>query len=331
MSRLARWWVLGRRDLEAPLVTVVKLNGVLQAPAGRAAPGAARRLLYQERVEKWLWRAFAKPLAPAACALVVNCPGGSPAQSELIHDMVRRLSKDSGVPVYAFAEDVAASGGYWLMCAADKLYACQTSLVGSIGVVSASFGAVDAAQRLGIERRVFTAGQEKVSLDPFLPVDPAQEARLRDLMGDLHSSFQQVVKAARGDRLAGADEKELFSGRVWTGRQAAQLGLVDGIGTLRSVMHEEFGDRARFLLCSDPIQPGFRDMLGLGAAARRSGEFSGSGMGRGLASLLPGRLAAAAGGVESLGVAGYEVTRGAVEAALDEMNDRALWARHKVG
>jgi hypothetical protein len=243
--------------------------------------------------------------------------------------MVRRLSKESGVPVYAFAEDVAASGGYWLMCSADKLYACQTSLVGSIGVVSASFGAVGAARRLGLERRVFTAGEQKVSLDPFLPVEPAQEARLRDLMGDLHSSFQQVVREARGERLAGADERELFSGRAWTGRQAAALGLVDGVGTLRSVMHGEFGDRARFLLCSDPVQPGFRDFLGLGARARHAGDLGGGAPG-GLGGLWPGGLAAA-GEEGGLVAAGYEVTRGAVEAALDEVEERALWARHTVG
>jgi len=142
--------------MDSPLVTVVKMSGVLQA-GGRGPQ--ARRLLNIDRVERWLQRAFYKPLGPAACAISINSPGGSPVQSELIHDMIQRLRKQTGVPVYTFAEDVAASGGYWLMCAGDEAYACQTSLVGSIGVVSATFGAVNAAERLGIQRRIWTAGE----------------------------------------------------------------------------------------------------------------------------------------------------------------------------
>ena len=185
MSKLARWWVMGRKAMNDPLVTVVKMNGVLQASAGGRSP-RARGTLNLDRVEKWLQRAFLKDLRPAACAISINSPGGSPVQSELIHDMICRLKQQTGIPVFTFAEDVAASGGYWLMCAGDESYACGTSLVGSIGVVSSTFGVQQTAERFGIERRVYTAGHAKVPLDPFLPVTDEQKQRLMDIMLDMH-------------------------------------------------------------------------------------------------------------------------------------------------
>jgi signal peptide peptidase SppA len=315
MSRLARWWVLGRKDMDAPLVTVIRLSGILQQPAGGAPRPQARRLINYERIEKWLNRAFFKPLNPAACAVVVNSPGGSPVQAELIHDAVQTLSKQSGIPVFTFAEDVAASGGYWLLCSGKESYASATSIVGSVGVVSASFGFVEAATKVGVERRVFTSGDEKIPLDPFLPVSEEQESRLREVMGDLHETFKSVVRAARGERLRGA-EARVFSGRVFSGKQAVELGLVDGLGSMRSVMTEKFGDRTRFLLCSEPQQAGLRDVLGIAGLEKAAGGES-----------LLGRWGLRGHGANE--EANYAFARAAVDAALDAAEDRSLWNRFR--
>ncbi|KAL4443453.1 hypothetical protein ABPG75_011190 [Micractinium tetrahymenae] len=337
LNRLARWSIMGRKDYDEALITVVKLSGVLQAFTGPARAPQARRLLNLDRVEKWFARAFSKGIRPAACAVAINSPGGSAVQADLIYGLIRRLSKSSGIPVYTFAEDVAASGGYWLMCAGDKSYALETSLVGSIGVISATFGAVDAAQRLGIERRVYTAGEAKMQLDPFLPVTPEQEARLRDLMDDLHDSFKERVRSSRGERLAAGKDDQLFSGRAWTGRQALKLGLVDGLGDMRSVMQAQFGEKARFLLCSEPPQPSIRDLFGLGsllhgssstscsAAGLAQGGGDGGSGGGGAAQRLFGQPASG-GGEEAY----YVAARSAVQAAMDEAEERALWGRFKV-
>lgn len=247
--------------------------------------------------------------------------------------MICRLKGQTGIPVYTFAEDVAASGGYWLLCAGDHVHACATSLVGSIGVVSSTFGAMELAKTWGIERRVYTAGKAKVPLDPFLPVSEEQRARLQDIMEDIHGSFQDCVKQARGERLKGSDE-EIFSGRAWTGRQAEALGLVDGVGSLRGVMRREFGDRARFLLCSEAPTPGLRDVLGLGAASEALWTWRRAGTSLGLSEALGGedaangaaRAAVALGGEE----AAYEAARAVVAAALDEAQERAVYDRWRV-
>lgn len=337
MNRLARWSIMGRKDFNEALITVVKLSGVLQAFTGPARAPQARRLLYLDRVEKWFARAFTKGLKPAACAVAINSPGGSPVQSELIFGLIRRLSKSTGIPVYTFAEDVAASGGYWLMCAGDKSYALETSLVGSVGVISATFGATEAAKKLGVERRVFTAGEAKMQLDPFLPVQPDQEARLRDIMDDLHQAFKERVRGSRGERLAAGRDDELFSGRAWTGRQALKLGLVDGLGDMRSVMQEQFGEKARFLLCSEAPQPSIRDVFGLGSllggGSAGGGQLVGSSGSDGGGGRLQGvmhRLAAAAGGGAVGEEAAYAACRSAIEAALDEAEQRAHWERFRV-
>ncbi|KAL4533096.1 hypothetical protein Ndes2526A_g08547 [Nannochloris sp. 'desiccata'] len=362
MSNIARWWVMGRKGMSDPLITVVKLSGILQSPSGRS-PSAARRTLNLDRVEKWLQRAFLKELRPAACAISINSPGGSPVQTELIYDMISRLKQQTGIPVYTFAEDVAASGGYWLMCAGDESYGCATSLVGSIGVISASFGAVGAADKLGIERRIITAGQSKASIDPFLPVSSEQREQMMSLMTDVHQSFKNHVKMSRSDRLAylnknknksgdenssssssrgggggGEDinEDELFSGRVWTGHQAVKLGLLDGVGTLRGVMREKFGDKARFLICSESPQPGIRDFLGFGASGNKHDFLnlihrSSSSDSINIESTASSS-GSTSGGMESLlssGV-GYEAARMAVGAALDEAEERAVWDRWKL-
>jgi signal peptide peptidase SppA len=190
-----------------------------------------------------LERAFAQR-GLKAVALAINSPGGSPAQSALLYRRIRQLAAERAVPVLAFAEDVAASGGYWLALAADEIYAEETSLLGSIGVVTSGFGFVTALGRLGIERRLHTAGENKSLLDPFLPEEPRDLERLETLQRDLHDSFKELVRQRRGGKLKG-EEAQLFSGEVFTGRRALSLGLIDGIGELRGVVRGLFGEDVR--------------------------------------------------------------------------------------
>ena len=221
---------------ERPVVPLVRLHGVI-TPAGSPVP--SRSVINSVTADKVLERAFARePLA--AVALLINSPGGSPTQSALVADRIRGLAEEHEVPVLAFCEDVAASGGYWLACAADEIYAHPTSIVGSIGVVSQSFGLEGLLQRIGVERRLYTAGQAKARLDPFLPEKPEDVVWLRGLQDQLHAMFRDWVVARRGDKLA--DDTELFDGEVWTGARAAELGLVDGLGSARSVLAERFPD-----------------------------------------------------------------------------------------
>ena len=181
----------------------------------------------------------------AAVALVINSPGGSPAQSALICNRIRALAAEKKKPVYAFTEDVAASGGYWLACAADEIYANETRSSDR----SASSMAASASRRrwrkLGIERRLYTAGDKKSILDPFLPQKEADVKRVRSLHKELHENFKSVVRERRGARLKGGP-RTLFSGEFWTGSAALELGLIDGIGDLRSVMREKCGDKVQF-------------------------------------------------------------------------------------
>jgi len=179
-----------------------------------------------------------------AVAIVVNSPGGSPVQSALLYRRIRQLADDKHVPVIAFAEDVAASGGYWLALAGDEIFTEETSLIGSIGVISAGFGLYQLLGRLGIERRLHTAGERKSLLDPFLPEDPSDVARLTELQQDIHQSFKEHVRRRRAGKIDEADES-LFTGDVLTGRMAMDRGLVDGIGELRAVMRTRYGDKVR--------------------------------------------------------------------------------------
>lgn len=248
---------LGRR---APTVAVLRLHGVLAAQA----PGPFRPSLNLAGLAGPIEAAFKLP-GLKAVALSINSPGGSPAQSALLHDRIRALADEKGVPVYAFVEDVGASGGYWLACAADEIYADASSIVGSIGVITATFGFQDAIKRLGVERRLFTSGERKSLLDPFLPERPEDVERLRSLQRELHETFKAHVRKRRGARLKGGEEL-LFSGEFWTGRKAVELGLVDGVGELRQVMRGKLGDKTRFRV----VQPGkgwLQRRLGLGAAA----------------------------------------------------------------
>ena len=233
---LARLPILALRD-PAPVVSVLRLSGII----GRIGPvGGGMTLAGLERA---IDRAFA-PRHLKTVALAVNSPGGSPVQSAMIARRIRERAAEKNVPVVAFAEDVAASGGYWLACAADEIYADGNSLIGSIGVISAGFGFPALLERIGVERRVHTAGRRKAMLDPFRAEAPEDIARLHSIQTDIHDSFKAMVHERRGPRLKGPDS-ELFEGDVWTGRQALALGLIDGIGDLRTVMRARFGERVR--------------------------------------------------------------------------------------
>jgi signal peptide peptidase SppA len=225
---------LGERS-DRPVVSLLRLHGVITPTTGPVP----RSVINATAVEKPLERAFA-PERLVAVGLQVNSPGGAATQSALVADRIRGLAAEKGVPVFAFCEDVAASGGYWLACAADEIYAHPTSLVGSIGVISQGFGLDGLIERFGVQRRLYTAGESKSRLDPFLPEKPEDVEWLRDLQDELHRTFQQWVVERRGDRLR--KDEELFTGEVWTGARAVELGLVDGLGTARQVLTERFPD-----------------------------------------------------------------------------------------
>ncbi len=219
------------------VVSVLRLEGIILS-GSRSSQSAINDQIMAPLVEK----AFSKG-KPAAVALAVNSPGGSAAQSSLIAARIRRLAGEKKIPVYAFVEDVAASGGYWLAVAADKIFVDESSIVGSIGVISSSFGFHELLKRSGVERRVHTAGEDKSMLDPFLPEDPKDVERLRQLQQEIHTSFIEHVRKRRGDRIVGED---LFTGRFWTGSRAVELGLADGIAHLVPKMKEEYGDKVKF-------------------------------------------------------------------------------------
>jgi len=216
-----------------PIVAVVRLAGVI----GQTSMIGGR--INMEAAGPVLQRAFRLP-GLKAVALEINSPGGSPAQAALIHNRIRALAGERDVPVMAFVEDVAASGGYWLAAAADEIFVDDNSIVGSIGVVYSGFGFQEALGRLGIERRLYTAGEKKAMLDPFLAVEPDDLDRLRRIQEELHGNFRELVRARRGARLAESDP-DLFSGEFWLGRKAIGLGLADGIGDIRSVLRERYG------------------------------------------------------------------------------------------
>jgi len=222
-----------RRD--RPVVPVVRLTGVI----GFSTP--LRPGLTMAGIARTLDRVFAIGNA-SAVALAINSPGGSPAQSHLIFRRIRELAREKNRHVIAFIEDAAASGGYMLACAADEIIADPNSIVGSIGVVGGSFGFDKLLKKIGVERRLYTSGEHKAMLDPFLPEDPEDVARLKRLQREIHNDFISVVKSRRGGKLNGADDS-LFSGEFWTGRQGLELGLVDAIGELRSTLRERFGDK----------------------------------------------------------------------------------------
>src|ERR1700690_3702134 len=222
-----------RRD--RPVVPVVRLTGVIGFSTtlrpGMSLAGLARTLD----------RAFATRNAKAV-ALSINSPGGSPVQSHLIFRRIRELADEHKRPVIAFIEDAGASGGYMIACAGDEVIADPYSIVGSIGVVGGSFGFDKLIAKIGVERRLYTSGEHKAMLDPFLPENPGDVERLKKLQNEIHEGFIALVKAQRGNKLKGSED-QLFSGEYWTGNRALELGLIDAIGDLRSTLRERFGEK----------------------------------------------------------------------------------------
>jgi len=227
---------------DIPVVPVVRLAGVI----GFSTP--LRPGLTLANVAKQLDRAFAWPRARAV-ALSINSPGGSAVQSHLVFQRIRHLAAEKKKPVFAFVEDVAASGGYMIACAADEIVADPSSIVGSIGVIGASFGFTKLIEKIGIERRIYTSGVNKAMLDPFLPENPEHVARLKAIQEDIHATFIDLVKSRRADKLS-RSEPALFSGEYWAAKQGIEHGLVDRIGDLRSFLRARYGDKVETPLVS---------------------------------------------------------------------------------
>jgi signal peptide peptidase SppA len=223
-----------------PLVPVLRFSG----PIGMATP--LRPGLSLSTSAAAIDKAFSMRGAKAV-AIQINSPGGSAVQSMLIYKRIRALAAEKGLKVYVFAEDVAASGGYLLALAGDEIYADPSSIVGSIGVITATFGLNELIAKIGVERRVYTAGKSKDTLDPFLPEKPEDVERIKSLQRDVHASFIDLVKERRGAKIAGAGE-DLFTGEFWSGRRALELGLIDGLGDVRGKMRGVFGEDVRLKL-----------------------------------------------------------------------------------
>jgi signal peptide peptidase SppA len=258
-------WFFG----QGPVVPVLRFSG----PIGMATP--LRPGLSIGHAASAIEKAFELSKSPAV-AILINSPGGSPVQSSLIFRRIRQLAEEKKKTVYVFCEDVAASGGYYLALAGDEIYADPSSIIGSIGVIFAGFGFDKAIEKLGIERRVYTAGENKDALDPFRPENPADIERIKSVQRDVHDVFIGIVKERRAGRLRGADG-ELFSGAFWSGPKALELGLIDGIADVRSKMRELYGDKVRLKVV--PLEKG-----GLLGRLRRSSS-------AGYEELRTGRLA----------------------------------------
>lgn len=245
-----------------PIVSVLRLSGAIGAVMP-LRPGLA-----MSSVAPVLERAFSLPGAKAV-AIVINSPGGSAAQSHLIFKRIRAFAEEKKLPVYAFVEDAAASGGYMIACAADEIFADPASIVGSIGVVSASFGFDKLIERFGIERRVHTAGENKAMLDPFRPENPEDVERLKGLQRQIHDVFVDLVRSRRNGKL---DETngDLFTGAFWVGAEAVDLGLIDGLGDIRTILRQRFGENVRFRM----IEPARPPLLGRLLGRRVPGQVS---------------------------------------------------------
>lgn len=225
-----------------PVVACLALNGVIGKDSKLSAG------LNIENAFPLIEKAFSLD-GVKAVAIAINSPGGSPVQSELIYNAIREFSLTKKIPVYTFARDVAASGGYWLLLSGDEIYAHNSSIIGSIGVIFSGFGFVDAIKKLGVERRVYTEGKNKAILDPFMPEEQENIEILKDAQRDIFEDFKRLVVDRRGDKLKGDSDflnAKIFTGAFWSGRKAAELGLVDGISDLRSKMKEKFGEKVRF-------------------------------------------------------------------------------------
>jgi signal peptide peptidase SppA len=280
-------WVPARLRRGAAVVPVVRLSGLIGAVTplrpGMSLAGVARTLE----------RAFSMKNAKAV-ALAINSPGGSPVQSRQIYLRIRQLAAEKKLPVLVFVEDVAASGGYMIACAGDEIFCDPSSIMGSIGVVGGSFGFQEMIKRIGVERRLYTAGEHKGMLDPFLPENPDDVARLKAIQREIHALFIALVKQSRGARLKGSDDV-LFTGEYWAGETSVSLGLADAIGDLRSTLRARYGDKV--------VTP---------LVAPSSGLLSG----------LLGRKSAGAGTLASLdGFAGLP------DEVISALESRAIWAK----
>ncbi|OUR79569.1 hypothetical protein A9Q83_03995 [Alphaproteobacteria bacterium 46_93_T64] len=247
-----------------PVVAVIPLHGVIASGGGKLR-GENLNLMALAQV---INDAF-ETKGLVAVALSVNSPGGSPVQSALIATRIRQLADEKEIPVYAFAEDVMASGGYWLGLCADEIYADKNSIVGSIGVISAGFGFTGLMDKLGVDRRTYSAGENKAKLDPFSPEQEKDVEWLKSLQVEIHDNFKNFVKERRGDRLKKRKDKELFSGDVWTGSKAVELGLIDGISDLRGFMREKYGKKVKFELL-EGRRSWIQKTLGLGSQSLAS-------------------------------------------------------------
>src|ERR1700742_3105228 len=236
---IEKWmsWIPARFRRGRAVVPVVRLSGVIGAVTplrpGMSLAGVARMLE----------RAFSVKNAKAV-ALMINSPGGSPGQSRQIYLRIRQLAEEKKLPVLVFVEDVAASGGYMIACAGDEIFCDPSSILGSIGVVGGSFGFQEAIKKIGVERRLYTAGERKATLDPFLPENPDDVSRLKTLQREIHAIFIALVKQSRGANLKGSDDV-LFTGEYWAGETSISLGLADAIGDLRSTLRARYGDKVQ--------------------------------------------------------------------------------------
>ncbi len=268
---------------DKPIIPVVRLQGAIgmQSPM-RSGLSLASAALPLEK-------AFSIKKAPAV-ALIITSPGGSPVQSRLVFKRIRDLARENEKEVLVFVEDVAASGGYMIAVAGDEIFVDPSSIVGSIGVVAAGFGFTELIKKIGVDRRVYTAGEKKVTLDPFQPEVPDDIAYLKSLQLELHETFIDLVKSRRGDVLG--EDPDLFTGKFWTGRTAVELGLVDAIGDLRGVLKDRFGDKVEPKLISAP-----RGLFGRRAAV-------------------------------GIDLKGQRLTEGLGEDLISAVEERALWMRY---
>lgn len=237
-----------------PVVSVLRLNGIIGKGIG------FKSALNLENLNEIIEKTFKTPKLEAVC-LCINSPGGSPVQSELIAKRIRALANEKGVPVYSFVEDVAASGGYWLACAGDRIYASQSSLIGSIGVISSSFGFHEALKKLGVERRVYTQGKNKSVLDPFMPTKQSDIKIIKQLQKQIHEHFINYVKERRSGKLT-QDDEILFNGEFWAGETALDFGLIDGINDMHSFINENFGNDTKIEYIATK-QPWLKRKLGI--------------------------------------------------------------------
>ena len=227
------WW--------KPQINVIELHGLIAARLGQLNVKSAQPL-----IEKGFASAKGRPVI-----LDIDSPGGSPVQSDLIATLIRRRAEKAKVEVHAVISDIGASGGYWIACAADQIHANPMSLVGSIGVRGGGFGFSDLMARIGIERRLYTAGAHKATLDPFLPENPDDVARIKALQREIHAIFIALVKQSRGSRLKGADDT-LFTGEYWAGETSVSLGLADAVGDLRSTLRARYGEKVEMPVIAPP-------------------------------------------------------------------------------